>query len=212
MKHHPGTIFLSAVLLTLSANVAFADDWQVRRLAQQLENVSDQLADETRNQRGYSSVSHQAKQLSNKADQLADSAGKQRSTAYQRGVFADLTRNFRNLETAYLRAASNYSSYYSDYSFERIANLHSLLSQELYYGDGYYAEPYPYRYSTIIPAPVPPRVYIAPPPITIYERRESRDYSRNADRYDHRSPVLERQRQREYTRDRDRFAGRRDGG
>lgn len=187
------------LLVSLGATPALAADWQLSRMAGRLELAAGEFSDSVSQLRGYGGVSQQARQLSRKAEQLADSANKQRSDTYLRSKFAEVTRNYRSLESAFLRVNSNYGSRYASSDFDRIARLYSQLSEELYYGDGYPGGYYPDRDSYALRLLTPPRVYIAPP-IVQYERREQRNDRDPVYGYDHRSPVLERQQQRERER------------
>ncbi|MFM1896435.1 MAG: hypothetical protein RLZZ385_1509 [Pseudomonadota bacterium] len=185
--------YLLTGVLLLSTPLALASDWEMSRLAGQLEQASGRFADELRYQRGYGTLSHQARQLSLKAGQLRDSLARQRSAAYLSAQFNDVQRQYLRLESAVLVAGGGRGGLVG-LGFDSIALLYGDLvavRQSIYLDPGYATA---YRY------PSRPRVYVAPPPQVYFFERNDRG---RRDDWDHRSPVQERRYRREAEEHRD---------
>ncbi len=152
---------LVLALILLSPAVVFATNFEISRLATQLNLASAQLANELRYVHGYGSVRSRAQRLSREAGQLIDAIRRNRSHSYLRSQFNDIGRRYNKLEDAFLRANRNHHNpgLFNEVSF--ISNLYSSLSLEFYYTN--YREPryqQPYYYN---PPLVINRRYSVPP-------------------------------------------------
>lgn len=159
------TVF--AVLVLLTPVTVFASHFELSRLANQLDLVSNQLAYELRYNGAYSSVRSRAQSLSREAGQLFDAVQRNRSSSSVRSHFKDVSRRYEKLEEAFFRANRKYYDAAVYREVELISNLFTSLSSEFYYA--YSPEPrsrapyynsgrsYSYSYS-----PFPSRSYSSP--------------------------------------------------
>ena len=132
----------------LLAGPLHATQFEVSRLAAELNFVSAELAAELKSHRGYGSVRFSADRLSRAAADLVSAIQRNRSTSFLRSEFQDVVRHYNALEDAFLRADREHNRYvYSQVG--AISNLFSGLNAEFYYSN--YVEPAPQVY------------YIAPP-------------------------------------------------
>jgi hypothetical protein len=132
----------SAALIILLAVPAMANatQFEVSRLASELNQVSSELAAELKNSRGYGSVRFSADRLSRAAADLVSAIRRNRSGSFLRSEFQDVARHYRELEEAFLRSGREHNRYvYSQVGL--ISNLFSGLNSEFYYT--HYVEPAP---------------------------------------------------------------------
>ena len=204
-------------------SAAMATQFEVSRLATELNQVSAALADELKNSRGYGSVRFSADRLSRAADDLVSAIRRNRSESFLRSEFQDVARHYRELEEAFLRSGREHNRYvYSQVGL--ISNLFSGLNSEFYYTN--YVEPAPQVFYYV--PPVVTRHRLPPaysgrsvtPSIPANKREAERGVGSGRDRvtvvipdrYSHRSAVEERQVQRQYERDQlDRLGSRHSG-
>ncbi len=202
------TFILAAMLVLVSAH-ASATNFDVSHLATELNRVSNELAQQLRNSRGYSSVRFSANQLSKESAELIKAIGRGRSVAAQQAAFKRVARRYRELEAAFLRSSPEHDRVvYNQVGV--LSNLFSSLNSEFYYTN--YVEPSPRYYYT-------PPVVRRSQPLSRYDRRGlglgggfaggnvgGSERSRNPrpgyrpntmqvpyNNFSHRSPVLERQ-------------------
>lgn len=205
-----GFVSTSLIILLAIPPVANATQFEVSRLASELNQVSSELATELKNSRGYGSVRFSADRLSRAAADLVSAIRRNRSGSFLRSEFQDVARHYRELEEAFLRSGREHNRYvYSQVGL--ISNLFSGLNSEFYYTN--YVEPAPQVF------------YYTPPVITrhrlppAYSGRKvdptlpvgNRDGGgrRGTDRvtvlvphrYSHRSAVEDRHVQRQYERE-----------
>lgn len=181
---------LLVALLSLTPVVALATDWEISRLASQLQLASDQLAFNVRYVQGYGSVNNRAQQLSRKAAQLTDSIERGRSSSTLHSQFSDLARYYQRLESDFLRSSRNRSLGHLNHNFDHLASLYSSLSFHFYPAQYPLREDHRHVVRQYYPVPVPfiPRAFVIPTPAIPYNNSDHRVY----DSYDHRSPVQER--------------------
>ena len=123
----PVLAFVVLLLLPVSAS---ASQFELSRLANSIYLVSDQMADELRYVRNYSSVRQQAQRLAREARQLDEALRRNRSNSYVRGQFRDVTRRYRTLEEAFLRADRRNYNYYAYKQMSVLGDLYGRLWQE----------------------------------------------------------------------------------
>ena len=95
---------IAAVLVVLAPSTVFATHFELSRLANQIELISDQLADDLRYTRHYGSVRQRAVTLSREASQLVDSLRRNRSNSRIRSQFKDVRRGYERLEQVFFTA------------------------------------------------------------------------------------------------------------
>jgi hypothetical protein len=140
-----GWIAFVLSLLFLLPSALHASDFEISRLATQINQASGQLAQELHYLQGYSKVKQHANRLSREAGQLVDAVHRNRSPAYLRSQFRDIGRRYANLETAFLRANRGAHSPQLYAEIGQISYLFSSLSTEMYYNS--YQELRPYYYA-----------------------------------------------------------------
>ncbi len=132
-------------LLVMFAPVASATNFDVSHLATELNRVSNELANQLRNARGYSSVRFSANQLSREAAELVKAIGRGRSLSVQQSEFRDVARRYRELEAAFLRASRKHNrAVYNQVGI--ISNIFSNLNSEFYYSNYVQPVPQPFYY------------------------------------------------------------------
>jgi hypothetical protein len=143
---------IAAVLVVLAPNTVFATHFELSRLANQIELISDQLADDLRYTRHYGSVRQRAVTLRREASQLADSLRSNRSNSRIRSQFKDVRRGYERLEQAFFTAdrRDHDPNLYREVSL--LSNVFTNLSDEFYYaglGGQSYGPAYDSSYSGI---------------------------------------------------------------
>ena len=137
----PRWVSIAAVLFVLAPSTAFATHFELSRLANQIELISGQLADDLRYTHHYGSVLQRAVILRREASQLADSLKRNRSNSRMRSHFKDVRRGYERLEQAFFAAdrRDHDPSLYSEINL--LSNVFTSLSDEFYYvglgGQGY---------------------------------------------------------------------------
>ena len=137
----PRWVSIAAVLLVLSPSTAFATHFELSRLANQIEWISGQLADDLRYTRHYRSVLQRVVTLRREASQLADSLRRDRSNSRIRSHFKDVRRSYERLEQAFFAAdrRDHDPSLYNEINL--LSNVFTSLSDEFNYvglgGQGY---------------------------------------------------------------------------
>ncbi len=146
---------LIAVAMVLAPSSVFATHFELSRLANQVELISDQLADELRYTRHYGSVRQRAVTLRREAGQLADSLARNRSNSRIRSQFKDVRQGYERLEAAFFIAdrRDHIPSLYRDVNL--LSDVFASLNEEFYYaglGRQSYEPVYiaPYRGQSII--------------------------------------------------------------
>ena len=192
----------------LIAHEASATQFEVSRLAAELNEVSAELATKLKYDRNYGSVRFSASRLSRAAGDLVSAIRRNRSSSFLRSEFQDVTRHYRELEEAFLRVNREHDRFvYSQVGL--ISNLFSGLNTEFYYIN--YVEPAPQVFLYTPPVVTRHRL----PPVysgrsidriepaserVIPERGRSGVQVVLPNRYSHRSSVVDRQLRREYER------------
>ena len=124
---------IAAVLFVLAPSTAFATHFELSRLANQIELISGQLADDLRYTHHYGSVLQRAVILRREASQIADSLRRNRSNSRMRSHFKDVRRGYERLEQAFFAAdrRDHDPSLYSEINL--LSNVFTSLSDEFYY-------------------------------------------------------------------------------
>lgn len=124
---------IAAVLVVLAPSTVFATHFELSRLANQIELISGQLADDLRYTRHYGSVRQRAVNLRREASQLADSLRRNRSNSRIRSHFKDVRRGYERLEQAFFTAdrRDHDPNLYREISL--LSNVFTSLSDEFYY-------------------------------------------------------------------------------
>lgn len=124
---------IAAVLVVLAPSTVFATHFELSRLANQIELISDQLADDLRYTRHYGSVRQRAVTLSREASQLVDSLRRNRSNSRIRSQFKDVRRGYERLEQAFFTAdrRDHDPNLYREVSL--LSNVFTNLNDEFYY-------------------------------------------------------------------------------
>ncbi|MFT7472386.1 MAG: hypothetical protein ACI8XU_002284 [Kiritimatiellia bacterium] len=129
----PRWVGIAAVLAVLAPSTVFATHFELSRLANQIELISGQLADDLRYTRHYGSVRQRAVTLRREASQLADSLRRNRSNSRIRSQFKDVRRGYERLEQAFFTAdrRGHDPNLYREISL--LSNMFTNLSDEFYY-------------------------------------------------------------------------------
>ncbi|MDA0279752.1 MAG: hypothetical protein O3C29_04835 [Proteobacteria bacterium] len=124
---------IAAVLAVLAPSTVFASHFELSRLANQIELISGQLADDLRYTRHYGSVRQRAVTLRREASQLADSLRRNRSNSRIRSQFKDVRHGYERLEQAFFTAdrRDHDTNLYREISL--LSNVFTNLSDEFYY-------------------------------------------------------------------------------
>ena len=124
---------LTAVLVVLAPSTVFATHFELARLANEIELISAQLADDLRYTRHYGSVRQRAVTLRREASQLADTLGRNRSNSRIRSQFKDVRRGYERLEQAFFIAdrRNRVPRLYREINV--LSNIFTYLSEEFYY-------------------------------------------------------------------------------
>ena len=130
-----------SLMLLLAPVTAFANHFELSRLASQLDQQSSQLAYQLRYVPHYGTVRSRAQSLSREAGQLFDAISMNHSDSSVRSHFKDVRRQYDKLEQAFLRANREYydGAVYREVEF--ISSLFDGLSTEFYYAN--YTQPRP---------------------------------------------------------------------
>ncbi len=129
---HKALLLLGLGLIALGPRLAAATEFEVLRLASELNYASKQLADELRHERGYSNMRLSANRLGRESEQLVEAIRRDRSPSYVRSQFRDVSRRYNNLETDFMRARRRDDLWLID-SVGIISDLYLNLSAEFYY-------------------------------------------------------------------------------
>ena len=124
---------IAAALVVLAPSTVFATHFELSRLANQIELISGQLADDLRYTRHYGSVRQRAVTLRREASQLAESLRRNRSNSRIRSRFKDVRRGYERLEQAFFTAdrRDHDPDLYREVSL--LSDLFTNLSDEFYY-------------------------------------------------------------------------------
>ncbi len=200
---------LLLIPLLVIAHNASATQFEVSRLAAELNEVSAELANKLKYDRNYGSVRFSASRLSRAAADLVSAIRRNRSSSFLRSEFQDVARHYRELEEAFLRVNREHDRFvYSQVGL--ISNLFSGLNTEFYYTN--YVEP-------------APQVFLYTPPVVTRHRLPPVYSGRSIDgvvparervipergrnngvqvilpnRYSHRSSVVDRQLRQQFDR------------
>ena len=123
----------AAVLVALVPGTVFATHFELSQLANQIELISGQLADDLRYTRHYGTVRQRAVTLRREASQLADALRRDRSNSRIRSQFKDVRRGYERLEQAFFTAdrRDHDPRIYREISL--LSNVFTSLSDEYYY-------------------------------------------------------------------------------
>jgi hypothetical protein len=143
---------LTAVLVVLAPSTVFATHFELARLANEIELISAQLADDLRYTRHYGCVRQRAVTLRREASQLADTLGRNRSNSRIRSHFKDVRRGYERLEQAFFIAdrRNRVPRLYREINV--LSNIFTNLSEEFYYaglGEQNYGPAYNFPHSGI---------------------------------------------------------------
>jgi len=124
---------IAAVLVILAPSAVFATNFELSRLANQIELISGRLADDLRYTRHYGSVRQRAVTLRREASQLVDSLRRDRSNSRIRSRFKDVRRGYERLEQAFFTAdrRDHVPRLYREINL--LSNVFTSLSDEFYY-------------------------------------------------------------------------------
>ena len=124
---------LTAVLVVLAPSTVFATHFELARLANEIELISAQLAENLRYTRHYGCVRQRAVTLRREASQLADTLGRNRSNSRIRSQFKDVRRGYERLEQAFFIAdrRNRVPRLYREINV--LSNIFTYLSEEFYY-------------------------------------------------------------------------------
>ena len=124
---------LIAVLVVLAPSTVFATHFELARLANEIELISAQLAENLRYTRHYGCVRQRAVTLRREASQLADTLGRNRSNSRIRSQFKDVRRGYERLEQAFFIAdrRNRVPRLYREINV--LSNIFTYLSEEFYY-------------------------------------------------------------------------------
>ena len=124
---------LTAVLVVLAPSTVFATHFELARLANEIELISAQLAENLRYTRHYGCVRQRAVTLRREASQLADTLGRNRSNSRIRSHFKDVRRGYERLEQAFFIAdrRNRVPRLYREINV--LSNIFTYLSEEFYY-------------------------------------------------------------------------------
>jgi hypothetical protein len=124
---------LTAVLVVLAPSTVFATHFELARLANEIELISAQLAENLRYTRHYGCVRERAVTLRREASQLADTLGRNRSNSRIRSQFKDVRRGYERLEQAFFIAdrRNRVPRLYREINV--LSNIFTYLSEEFYY-------------------------------------------------------------------------------
>lgn len=123
---------ISAVLVLLPSTV-FATHFELSRLANEVELISDKLADDLRYTRHYGSVRQRAVTLRREASQLAESLRRNRSNSRIRSQFKDVRRGYERLEQAFFIADRRDHDPLLYREINLLSNVFTSLRDEYYY-------------------------------------------------------------------------------
>lgn len=190
------TVILAALPLLLLTGKAGASNFEISRLAAQLNHASTQLAIQLRDVHGYASVRFSADRLSRESERLVQAVSRSRSLPFLRSRFNDIARRYHDLEKRFLRVSGGEYNTHLYNQVGRISYLFSSLNDQFFYGRHSARRPLIIYHS----APVVKHRGLRRPHGGFQrpqQRHDRRDYgSISATRpmqFDHRSPVLERQ-------------------
>jgi len=143
---------LTAVLVVLAPSTVFATHFELARLANEIELISAQLAENLRYTRHYGCVRQRAVTLRREASQLADTLGRNRSNSRIRSQFKDVRRGYERLEQAFFIAdrRNRVPRLYREINV--LSNIFTYLSEEFYYaglGEQNYGPAYNFPHSGI---------------------------------------------------------------
>ena len=143
---------LTAVLVVLAPSTVFATHFELARLANEIELISAQLAENLRYTRHYGCVRQRAVTLRREASQLADTLGRNRSNSRIRSQFKDVRRGYERLEQAFFIAdrRNRVPRLYREINV--LSNIFTNLSEEFYYaglGEQNYGPAYNFPHSGI---------------------------------------------------------------
>lgn len=129
----PRWMGITAVLVVLLPSTVFATHFELSRLANEIELISDKLADDLRYNRHYGSVRQRAVTLRREAAQLADSLRRNRSNSRIRSQFKDVRRGYERLEQAFFIADRRDHDPRLYREINLLSNVFTSLSDEYYY-------------------------------------------------------------------------------
>ena len=153
-----GCLLLGVIALS---QPAFATEFEISRLATELNAASSHLAQQLKGG-GYQSMRFSAQRLSRASADLVNAIRRNRSPSFLRSEFRDVARHYQEMERAFLRINREHDRNIY-HTVGTISNLFTGLNSELYH-TGY-----------IQPAP---DVYIVTPPVVTRYRLPPADTGR----------------------------------
>lgn len=130
----------SFTLLLFSPSLQ-ATEFELSRIATELNFASNQLAHKLKYSRSFGGVGQRADRLARESSQLVDAIRRNRSASYIRSQFNDVNRRYLDLEDSFLRAYRNNSDIYVFDQVGLISNLVSNLESTFYYTRYYVRQP-----------------------------------------------------------------------
>ncbi|MFT6093320.1 MAG: hypothetical protein ACJA2Q_001216 [Pseudohongiellaceae bacterium] len=100
-------LFFVLFLVAWPINTAFASEFELSRIANELNLASDALAKGQGHSERFTGLSHRASSLAHESSQLIDAIHRNRNPSNIRSQFNDVSRRYTDLEDAFWRGYSN---------------------------------------------------------------------------------------------------------
>lgn len=120
-------LFLLFTLIALPLNFAFASEFELSRIANELNLASGALAKERGYSQGFTGISHRASSLARESLQLIDAIQRNRNPSNIRSQFNDVSRRYTDLEDTFWRGHRNYPDKIVFQQLEVISKIYSDL-------------------------------------------------------------------------------------
>jgi hypothetical protein len=120
-------LFFLLCPIVLPLNIAFASEFELSRIASELNLASEALAKEKIYSQGFSGLSHRASSLARESSQLIDAIHRNRNPSNIRSQFNDVSRRYTDLEDAFWRGYRNSSDKTIFQQLEGISKIYSDL-------------------------------------------------------------------------------------
>jgi hypothetical protein len=115
------------LLTALPLNTAFGSEFEISRIANELNLASCALAEEQGVSIGFSGLSHRASSLARESSQLIDAIHRTRNPSNIRSQFNDVSRRYKDLEDIFWRGYDDSSDNYVLDKLEVISRLYNEL-------------------------------------------------------------------------------------
>lgn len=120
-------VFFLLCLIVLPLNFSFASEFELLRIASELNLASEALAKEKGFSQGFSGLSHRASSLAGESLQLIDAIHRNRNPSNIRSQFNDVSRRYTDLEDAFWRGYRSSSDKTIFQQLEGISKIYSDL-------------------------------------------------------------------------------------